>query len=97
MNRAEALAKLRSHREQLFAMGIAHVAIFGSTARDEASESSDLDLAVTLRPDMRLGWDYFDLDERVGALLGVPVDIVSDPGRRPRLQEAIERDRVDAF
>ena len=97
MTRAEALAKLRQHRDQLYAMGIEHVAIFGSTARDEAAPTSDLDLAITLRSDMRLGWDYFDLDERVGKLLGVPVDLVSDPGRRPRLLAAIARDRVDVF
>lgn len=97
MTRAEALRRLRDHRDQLFAMGIAHVAIFGSTARDEATAASDLDLAVVLRPDMRLGWTYFDLDERVGRLLGVHVDLISDPGRKPRLQEAIDRDRVDAF
>jgi predicted nucleotidyltransferase len=46
---------------------------------------------------VRLGWDYFDLDERVGKLLGIQVDLVSDPDRRPRLRAAIERDRVDAF
>ena len=97
MTRIEALEALRKHREELFAMGIEHVAIFGSTARGEATPKSDLDLLITLRSDMRLGWDYFDLDERVGALLGVPVDLVSDPGRRARLQTAVNRDRVDAF
>jgi hypothetical protein len=97
MTRAEALAKLRAHRDQLYQMGIEHVAIFGSTARDEAANASDLDLAITLRADVRLGWDYFDLDERVGKLLGIQVDLVSDPDRRPRLRAAIERDRVDAF
>ncbi|NTS64632.1 nucleotidyltransferase domain-containing protein [Sphingomonas sp. HHU CXW] len=78
-------------------MGIEHVAIFGSTARDEATATSDLDLFVTFRHDVRLGWDYVDLDERIGQLLGVPVDVISDPDRRPRLKAAIERDRVDAF
>ncbi|WP_298808571.1 nucleotidyltransferase domain-containing protein [uncultured Sphingomonas sp.] len=97
MTRAEALNRLRSHRASLHAMGIEHVAIFGSTARDEATPTSDLDLFVTFRRDVQLGWDYLDLDERIGQLLGVPVDLVSDPDRRPRLKAAIERDRVDAF
>lgn len=97
MTRFEALRRLRHHRENLYAMGIEHVAIFGSIARDEATEASDLDLAVILRSDVRLGWDYCDLEDRVGALLGVPVDLVTDAERRPRLQAAIERDRVDAF
>ena len=78
-------------------MGIEHVAIFGSTARNEATPTSDLDLFVTFRRGVRLGWDYVDLDERIGQLLGVPVDVISDPDRRPRLKAAIERDRVDAF
>ncbi len=78
-------------------MGIEHVAIFGSIAREEAGVQSDLDLAVTLRADMRLGWDFFTLDDRVSALLGIPVDIVTEPTDRPRLQAEIDRDRIDAF
>jgi hypothetical protein len=97
MTRSEALAKLTAHRSQLYAMGIAHVAIFGSTARDDARGGSDLDLAIRLRPDMRLGWAYFTLDQRVGELLGVPVDLVTEPATRPRLQAEIDRDRVDVF
>ena len=69
MTRAEALNRLRSHRASLHAMGIEHVAIFGSTARDEATPTSDLDLFVTFQRDVRLGWDYLDLDERIGIAL----------------------------
>jgi len=97
MLRIEAVARLRAHRAVLYAMGIEHVALFGSTARDEARPDSDLDLAVKLRPDVRLGWDFFTLDERVATLLGVAVDIVTEPSDRPRLQAEIDRDRVDAF
>lgn len=78
-------------------MGIEHVALFGSTARGEAHEGSDLDLAIRLRPDVRLGWDFFTLDERIAALLGVAVDVVTEPVHRSRLQAEIDRDRVDAF
>ncbi len=97
MTRSEALARLRTHRSALYSMGIEHAAIFGSTARGEAVDGSDLDLAITLRPDMRLGWDYFTLDERVGAVLGVPVDLITEPVSRSHLQAEIDRDRVDAF
>jgi predicted nucleotidyltransferase len=97
MLRTEAVARLKAHRSVLYAMGIEHVAVFGSTARDEASPASDLDLAVRLRPDVRLGWDFFTLDERVAKLMGVAVDIVTEPVDRPRLQAEIDRDRIDAF
>jgi predicted nucleotidyltransferase len=97
MDCTEAISRLHAHREALFAMGIEHVAVFGSTARGEARPGSDLDLAIRLRPDVRLGWDYFTLDERVAALLGVAVDLVSEPASRTRMQAEIDRDRVDAF
>ncbi len=45
MLRTEAVARLRTHQAMLYAMGIEHVSLFGSTARDEAHEDSDLDLA----------------------------------------------------
>ena len=97
MKRAEAVDRLVANRSQLTAMGIAHIAIFGSTARNTAHDGSDLDLAIKLRPDMRLGWDYFSLEERVGALLGVSVDLVTEPATRSRLQSEIDRDRIDVF
>lgn len=97
MTRTEALSRLRAHRDDLHAMGIAHVAIFGSTARGEEGVASDLDLAVRLRPEMRFGWEFASLEDRIGTLLGVAVDIVTEPTRRPRLQAEIDRDRIDAF
>jgi predicted nucleotidyltransferase len=97
VTRAEALARLRAHREDIRAMGIVHVSLFGSTARDEARDDSDVDLAVTLQEGLRLGWDYFTLDDRISTLIGVAVDVVTEPTHRTRLQAAIDRDRVDAF
>lgn len=97
MDRQTAISKLRAHEADFRAMGIEHVAIFGSTARDEAGEASDLDLAVRLRPDSNLGWDYFTLGDRIAALLGLPVDVVTEPVRKARLQSEIDRDRVHVF
>lgn len=78
-------------------MGIEHVSVFGSVARDEATSTSDLDLAIRLRDGVRLGWDYATLHERIAALIGVKVDVVTVPTYRHRLQAEIDRDHVDAF
>lgn len=76
-----------------------HAGLFGSLARDEARPNSDVDVVVTVVGHRRL--DLFDLggiqsllDDGFG---GAPVDLVVTPVRKPALQAAIERDRMDAF
>ena len=44
MDRDETIAKLREHEAELKALGVQHLYLFGSTARGEASEGSDVDL-----------------------------------------------------
>jgi uncharacterized protein len=44
--RKEILERLRERRDELRSMGIKSLALFGSTARDEATDTSDVDLLV---------------------------------------------------
>lgn len=50
MTRDAALAILRPLEPTLRAQGIAHLYLFGSVARDEAREDSDVDLAFDVEP-----------------------------------------------
>jgi hypothetical protein len=43
MARAEAIGRLGVHEAELTAMGVEHLVLFGSTARDEAGPDSDLE------------------------------------------------------
>jgi predicted nucleotidyltransferase len=95
--RDEVLDALRRHRDELQALGFAHVSLFGSTARGEARPDSDIDLLVELDRSKRLGLDYFSVLARVEEILGSGVDVVTLPVRKPRLLAAIEKDRVHAF
>ena len=47
MDRSEAIAKLKQHEMELKRLGIEHLYLFGSTARGEAREDSDIDLGQT--------------------------------------------------
>ena len=98
MTRADALSRLQQHQEHLRALGLAHLSLFGSTARGESGPTSDLDLAVTLADDARI--DLFALaaiKTQVSDVLGTAIDMVVEPTRNPRLQAAIDRDRVHVF
>ncbi len=101
MKRQVALAILKAHAAELRALGVTSLSLFGSTARDEASDRSDIDIAVTLLPGPEKGFAYLgrvdDLKERLAAMLEHPVDLIVEPTSRPRIQHEIDRDRHLAF
>ena len=69
------------------------LALFGSVARDEADEQSDVDILVEVEPSIGLG--FVTLAERLESLLGHKVDLVSRRGIKPLLWKRIERELID--
>jgi predicted nucleotidyltransferase len=100
MQRDVVLSLLKHHQSELTALGLLSVAIIGSTARGEARDDSDVDLAVRLSEGPR-GLAHLrrldDLSRRLAAILGCPVDVIEEPAAKPRLQREIDRDRLRAF
>jgi uncharacterized protein len=100
MQRTAIIATLKRHKAELNKLGIVRLSLFGSTARGEASWKSDVDLAVTLTPSRR-GFAHLErmdrIRERLSEMLGRPVDAIEEPALSPRVQRAIDQDRVLAF
>ena len=100
MNRATVIAMLRRHQAELADLGVVSLSIIGSTARQEATSASDVDLAATLTPGPR-GFAHLErmdqLTDHLRKMLGCAVDVIEEPSPSPRVQLAIERDRVLAF
>ena len=89
---------LRRFQPELHEAGVAHLSIFGSTARGDARADSDIDLAAMLRPDVSFGaFKLVRLERRLADLLGRSVDLVTEPADLRRLQAEIDRDRVRIF
>lgn len=98
MRMVNIIEKLRSHEDELRGRGVERLSVFGSVARGEAKSSSDVDLAVCFAPAAKIGlFAFAALGERMGELLGVDVDLVSEPARSLRMQREIDRDRVHVF
>ena len=100
MTMIEALARLRAHEPDLRELGITRLSIFGSTARGEERSDSDVDLVAVMDYDQvrKLGpFGFFGIEDRIADMIGVKVDLVTEPTRRPRLQGEIDRDRVHVF
>jgi predicted nucleotidyltransferase len=69
------------------------VRVFGSVARGEADEQSDLDLIVDFEPGTSL-LDHAGLWLELQELLGVKVDVVSSRGIKARIRERVLREAV---
>ncbi len=72
---------------------VLRIAVFGSYARREATEDSDVDIVVEVDPS--IGLRFVDLADRIEALLGVRADVVSRRAIPPRHWAAIESELVD--
>lgn len=102
MDRDKAIALLREHEPELRAAGIASLSVFGSVARGEAGDGSDVDVVVRLGPEApQTGFAYFgcidELASRLHDILGQPVDVVVEPIRKARLRREIESEAALAF
>lgn len=72
---------------------IKRLALFGSHARDEADDDSDIDVLVEFSEPV--GFQFFDLAKELEGLLEHSVDLVSRNGIKPAYYAAIEPDLID--
>lgn len=87
---------LYSHKKQLSDLGTRHLAIFGSASRDEAKESSDIDILVDF--DAKKGIFVFaDLKFFLEDILGTDVDLVSKRALHPALKKRILHEAKQIF
>jgi predicted nucleotidyltransferase len=95
MNRQRALELLtRSKPELQTRFGVTRLALFGSTARDEASGGSDVDILVAFEGPAT-SRRYFGMQFYLEDLLGCLVDLVTEKTLRPELRPSIEQERVN--
>lgn len=73
--------------------GAYNVRVFGSVARGEADEKSDIDLLVDMEPGRSL-LDLIGLLMDLEALLGCKVDVVTVKGLRDRIRERVLKEAV---
>ena len=73
--------------------GVKRLALFGSYARDDQREDSDVDVLVEVDPSSGLG--FVELADRIEGALGVRAEVVSRRAIKPRYCEVIKEDFID--
>ena len=89
----EYLKILRNHTEDLKnRFGIRSLWLFGSVARNEHQEGSDVDVCVEMAPNL---YQLISLKQGLEALLGCTVDVVRmNRNMSPFLKREIEKDGI---
>lgn len=92
MNRTTIVDLLNKHRDEfLNRFGARHLALFGSAARDELRDDSDIDVLVEF--DGPATFDrYMGLKVYLEDLFGATVDLATEAMIKPRLRRHIEKD-----
>jgi len=98
MDRDRALMILSDHMAELRDKhGVKSVAIFGSTARNEARDDSDVDILVEFEPGASIGlFEFVRVQFFLEDALDRKVDLVTRGGLVPQLKERILEEAVFA-
>jgi predicted nucleotidyltransferase len=97
MGRDEAIRRLRRHEADLRRLGVEHLYLFGSTAREEAKDDSDIDLFFDHEKGKIGVFELMDVKERAAGILGLKADIMTRNSLHPRLKKRIEESAVLVF
>ncbi|WP_149537379.1 nucleotidyltransferase family protein [Siccirubricoccus phaeus] len=97
MRRATALDLLRRHEAEFRQIGLRHLHLFGSVARDEAGPDSDIDLFCDYEKGRFSLFDLMDAQARVSQILGCKVDLTTRDGLHAMLRPGIEAQSLRVF
>ncbi len=87
--------KLAVHRSELRKMGVVSLSVFGSVARNESTQKSDIDLLVEFDRDIGLFY-LFEIQHRLEEIIGVPkIDLIQKGAIHPALREQILSEAIN--
>jgi len=98
MTSREAIRRLNRDRKKLRALHVLHIAVFGSTARDEATPHSDVDLLVEFEPGAPVGlFAYVRLLDHLADVMNSRIDLATPGALRPEMRDEIMAEAIRAF
>jgi predicted nucleotidyltransferase len=97
MRRADAISLLKLHEAELKQLGVEHLYMFGSTARNAARNDSDIDLFFDHARGKLGVYELMDVKALASSILGQPADVMTRASLHPMLRQRIEESAVLVF
>ncbi len=92
------LSRLKAQEQNLRAQGVCGLYLFGSQARDDASETSDFDLMFDIAPNVRFSlFDQARIARQLSEALHAKVDFVPRRSLHPLVKARAESEQVMVF
>ncbi|MBW1979453.1 MAG: nucleotidyltransferase domain-containing protein [Deltaproteobacteria bacterium] len=84
-------------QDELKNFSVKNLYLFGSYAREEAGDQSDLDILVEFEAEAQIGlFEFARLRRRLSELLGLEVDLVTPDALHPEMRDEILREAIHA-
>jgi predicted nucleotidyltransferase len=97
MRRNDVIRTLRAHADTIRGYGVTALYLYGSTARDQAGDQSDIDLFADVDY-TRFGFvPFMDLRELLAEVFGRPVDFTTRRALHPDLRDRIIPSAIKVF
>ena len=98
MKREEIVSVLAVIKPELQADGVAHLDVFGSQARGDASDGSDLDVLIEVTPSRKFSiLDLVGVEHRVQAATGIQANAFMRRSLDEEFPRSISRDLIEVF
>lgn len=96
MEKQDILNYLKSNQEFYYnKYGIEFIGLFGSFARDEANEDSDIDILYKIEKDKKLSmFKYLELNKLLEDFFHKKIDLVRNEKLKPQIKSYIEKEIV---
>ncbi|MBM9501091.1 nucleotidyltransferase family protein [Leptospira sp. 201903071] len=90
------IKQLSTNMEKIRSFGVIHIGLFGSYAKDENQEESDVDILVEFAPNMKSFANYMGLKILLEDLFEKKIDLVIKEKIKPRIKEQILEETIYA-
>ena len=94
-NRNDIITFLQTHKDEMAQrFGVVSVGLFGSYARGEVREDSDIDIAIELRPENKSLSNFFGVRRYLEQQFGKTVDLGIESTLKPLARETVAKEII---